>query len=419
MIGARYAAVAELPLRKKKSRSAKSGTTTVLLGAWLEVVEIDDDWLKVRAFSREGWVHASEVADDNPAVKFFFVDVGQGDGVLIETPTERLIVDGGPGKNFYNYLTKFKYKWLLQQNETVHIEAVVISHFDADHFAGLIALINDERFTIGTIYHNGIARFRGTGERPTKYDTDLGETRDNESGVRSVLKTTFSTLGQAAKLQNQGGLMATFDRFVTAALGAHAQGRLVAMKRLTTSSAPLAKVVGVQTEILGPVPHADNAGDFDWLTDSSHTRNGHSVVIKFTAGTRTFLLGGDLNIESEELLLETHPPGTFKVDVAKACHHGSSEFTTEFLKAVKPFMTVISSGDNENFGHPQPDAIGSIGKHSDGERPTIFSTELARSQTATRIHYGLINVRTDGTTVVGAQMFESARSGDMWNSFVI
>ena len=40
---------------------------------------------------------------------------------------------------------------------------------------------------------------------------------------------------------------------------------------------------------------------------------------------------------------------------------------------------MISSGDNENYSHPRPDALGSFGKYSRGIRPLIFSTELARS----------------------------------------
>ena len=41
--------------------------------------------------------------------------------------------------------------------------------------------------------------------------------------------------------------------------------------------------------------------------------------------------------------------------------------------------TVVSSGDYESHSHPRPDALGAFGKHGRGERPLIFSTELARS----------------------------------------
>jgi hypothetical protein len=66
-------------------------------------------------------------------------------------------------------------------------------------------------------------------------------------------------------------------------------------------------------------------------------------------------------------------------DIAKSSHHGSNEFLDAFLASIFPIATIISSGDNELHVHPRPDTLGAIGKNSRGERPLIFSTELARS----------------------------------------
>lgn len=108
------------------------------------------------------------------------------------------------------------------------------------------------------------------------------------------------------------------------------------------------------------------------------------------------LLGGDLNVPSEKYLLEhytamdpdnaatadalvTSARQTFESDIAKACHHGSADFTDLFLRAVNALATVISSGDDEPHSHPRPDALGALGKWGRGPRPLLFSTELARS----------------------------------------
>ncbi len=40
---------------------------------------------------------------------------------------------------------------------------------------------------------------------------------------------------------------------------------------------------------------------------------------------------------------------------------------------------MISSGDDEAHSHPRADSLGTIGKFARGDRPLIFSTELARS----------------------------------------
>lgn len=127
-------------------------------------------------------------------------------------------------------------------------------------------------------------------------------------------------------------------------------------------------------------------------------KNGHSVVLRLQFGKVSMMLGGDLNIPSEHLLLEHHtnmqsPPDAehqdafvdaarqvFEVDIAKSCHHGSSDFTHWFLQALNPIATVISSGDDEPHSHPRSDTLGAIGRYSrSNPRPLIFSTELARS----------------------------------------
>jgi len=111
-------------------------------------------------------------------------------------------------------------------------------------------------------------------------------------------------------------------------------------------------------------------------------------------GDLRVLLGGDLDTEAEEYLISKYPnDNPFRVDVAKACHHGSSEFSIDFLKKVKLYATVISSGDNENYSHPGADALGCVGRYTRSERPLVFSTELARSYNSAReIHYGNLNM---------------------------
>ncbi len=426
-----YAGLPETKLRKKPKR--KSVVTTVLLGAWLGVIaQRNDGWIKVRAFGKEGWVHEADETMPDMGLKVFFVDVGQGDGCLVETRQKRILVDGGPNQNFKNYLTKWKYKWLLAAGAKVRFDAVFVSHFDADHFAGLTSIVKDPRFEIGAVYHNGIARFHDQKkERLAKYDTDLGRTNahGNPDTDREVLKTSFSTIEDAKKLLQESpgkkGLMYTFKRFLEAAVDAKDKGRLGKMKRLTVRDGHVPGFganEALSLKILGPVPTSKNGPyRFKWFKDSSHTRNGHSLILRLTFGQRSALLGGDLNTYSENYLLDYYGQNNpFRVDAAKACHHGASEFTVDFMKAVKPYATVFSSGDNENYAHPRADALGCAGKYSRGARPMVFSTELARSmKSADDIHYGLINLRTDGEQMMLAQMLEKKRKSDIWDSYAL
>lgn len=395
----------------------------ILLGTWAGVVQDDGgERVRVTTAGPDGWINREDLRDSQ-GLKIFFVDVGQGDGMLVEAPGRRLLIDGGPNTNLKRYLRGYQYTYLLQNNEPVHIDTVLISHFDADHYNGLTAIINDEGFTFGTVYHNGIARFHSqSSKRPSGYNKDLGKVSDD------VLRTTFNDLDDVRDLLAEGGLQTTFRRFLEAVINAHEQGRLDALRRLTARNKTVpgyGPTADLTIEVLGPVPRrATGKIDWPWFSDSSHTRNGHSLVLKLNYAEdggqgKSFLLGGDLNTEAEEYLIDHYDPDNpFQVDVAKSCHHGSADFSIDFMKRLEPFATVISSGDNESHAHPRAEAIGCAGKYSRGERPKVFSTELARSiNSGGDILYGMINCRTDGTQIVMAQMKERRSGADIWDSY--
>ncbi|MBL0916202.1 MAG: hypothetical protein IBJ13_12040, partial [Sphingopyxis sp.] len=159
---------------------------------------------------------------------------------------------------------------------------------------------------------------------------------------------------------------------------------------------------GYTIEVLGPWVERDAAGKlrlraFD--NSAAKTKNGHSVILRLRFGEFSILFGGDLNTESERFLLtkyaglDTWPQdqpgrdamvaaarGRFRSDVMKACHHGASDVTDEFLSAVNPAAFVISSGDDDvNYVHPRPDLLGRLGKVARGAAPVLLSTELQRS----------------------------------------
>ncbi len=175
-------------------------------------------------------------------------------------------------------------------------------------------------------------------------------------------------------------------------------------------------------EFLGPVFNNDENNNlvYKWFSDSSHTRNGHSLVLKFTYEDVSILLTGDLNSKSQDHLMDHYKDSNpFKSDVTKGCHHGSSDFDTDFLELIAPFATVISSGDNESHAHPRADAVGAAGKYSRGKKPKVYSTELARSvNSAGEILYGMINLRSLGNQIYMAQMKE-AKKPDIWDSYSI
>jgi beta-lactamase superfamily II metal-dependent hydrolase len=437
----------ETILREQPNASAKV-LNHVLMGTWLKVVDEGGSFFKVetRKAGPGGWVLKNDVRS-TPILKIFYVDVGQGDGAIIEYPTGIMLIDGGPNKSMFGFMLH-RYGPLFDDGEKVHIDALVMSHPDSDHFTGLTPVLNDQRFTIGTIFHNGIIRYN---EKHPDVDFDLGKlaTRTIDGQHVEVLTETINTLSQAEALlaksdasptQDPKLVMSSYYAFWDAAKKAHEEGRLQGARRVTSRDATLPGFSStspddLRVEVLGPVP-TKPSGSVELMgfaepeerdatsqaneVSSSHTRNGHSVVLKLIFGNHSFLFGGDLNIPAERHLLShygmTNP---FQCDVAKACHHGSSDFTVDYLKKVRPHVNVFSSGDNKSFDHPVADALGAAGQHASGEFPLLFSTELARATTSHGIHFGLINARSNGTVLTMAQMKEQHNKADVWDSFTV
>ncbi|MBF4494140.1 hypothetical protein IR010_16445 [Flavobacterium sp. MR2016-29] len=406
----------------------KSKNNTILMGSFVKILpEENANWQKVYAFSKEGWIDKTCIGL-SPSLKCFYVDVGQGDGALLEVGNDenglKIIIDGGPNDNLSRYLSKWQYKYYFDNNKKVHIDYIFVSHFDKDHYQGLIDIINDEHYTIGTIFHNGIAKFNNEKINFPKleYNSELGKKFKHEGEY--YLETCFGTLDEFNALKIKGGMLDLQEKFLGAVNNAKLQGRLDSFKRIDHTSAIPVKNINTKDfkiEVLGPVTSQINGKlAYKYFDDEAHTINGHSIVLKITYGNRSFLYGGDLNIPAEDHLLKHYQnTNPFEVDVAKSCHHGASEFTTDFMDKVNPYATVISSGDNESYSHPRADAIGCAGKYTKSKRPLVFSTELARSvsDSSTKIKYGMINLRCDGDNIIMAQMKEAVSSGSVWDLY--
>lgn len=132
---------------------------------------------------------------------------------------------------------------------------------------------------------------------------------------------------------------------------------------------------GVRLEVLNP------AGEP--ITGTRSDLNANSVVIRATHGRNCMLLTGDAEEETEERLLHR---GVQPCDVLKAAHHGSGYASTApFLDAVKPQVVLISAGQGNSYGHPDPAAL---------ERYAAAGARVLRTDQG-----GTLRAESDGTTI--------------------
>ena len=100
---------------------------------------------------------------------------------------------------------------------------------------------------------------------------------------------------------------------------------------------------GVEVHVLGPPDATVNANDA-------------SVVVRVVYGNASFLLTGDVFRDGERWLLGAGH--TLDSDVLKVAHHGSdTSSSAPFLSAVSPRAAVISAGQDNRFGHPDPEVV--------------------------------------------------------------
>ena len=98
------------------------------------------------------------------------------------------------------------------------------------------------------------------------------------------------------------------------------------------------------------------------------------------------MLPGDAEKEAERAILSEHSETELQADVLKVGHHGSKNSTMpDFLATVRPRTAIISSGDDNPYGHPSPELIDRL----EGAGVRILRTDRD----------GAVHVLTDGDRV--------------------
>lgn len=257
-----------------------------------------------------------------------FLDVGQGDGIHIQSKTgNHYLIDGGSssesGIGEYRILPYLKYQGITE------IETVFVTHADEDHCNGILELFllaQEEGIHIKSLCLPDISR-----EARTKAYQKL---------VEAAMQADISVIYISAGMSLQDG--------------------------------------DLRLQCLHPYQ--------DYRTDNE---NAYSLVLLMQYEDFEVLFTGDVEGEGEEDLVrvlqelickETYSKEPqFSVEVLKVAHHGSRYSTTEaFLELIHPQIAVISCGENNFYGHPH--------------KETLARLEAAGCAVLTTPQYGAITV---------------------------
>ena len=430
-----------LPIKAKKNLTARGNATRTKL-LWGDIVQIFARYEKaayVRCRSWYGYVDIYRLSPE-PILEVYVIDVGQGDGVLVRDINGRhILIDGGLSRRFQqsgkNAADFVDWKFFSDYgHHAVHLDAMVASHCDADHFGGLNDLIATSRsakdqldvdsVTVQNFYHAGLSYWKVRSEDRVNYPDQLsasvtkwlgpsidwaGDTpQPNGSFVHGQAdrrvdpkikpwllgdKEDFDEAVSRNASMPLGGSWGTFLRAIAKPkIGLEEVYRLGVTQEENGSAVFMPGWHTTETEnpirVLGPVTvKHDNEPALPDFESNSQNTNGHSVLLRIDYGKARILMTGDLNKNSMDWLRHAHnEEKIFQSDVAKGCHHGSSDISHAFLQEINAGATVISSGDAEGHAHPRPEVAGASSMTGFQDvrddkmiTPLLYMTEIERS----------------------------------------
>ncbi|MCM1542081.1 MAG: ComEC/Rec2 family competence protein [Blautia sp.] len=240
--------------------------------------------------------------------RLLFLDVGQGDGILVRTASgENYLFDGGSSSR--SQLGKYVLLPCLRYYGIQTLDAVILSHPDADHVNGVMELL-----------------FMG---------------QDSGVTVKQLVLPELSETGKAEMLEQLGQFTEQEDWSSQIPIGYLSAGESFHCDR--------AEFLCLHPESGwdGAEPNAYSICIYGLFTDK---KGGEEF---------DFLLTGDVEDRGEEALLtELRGRGIQGVDVLKVAHHGSKNSTSErLLEQVNPALSVISCGRNNRYGHPHQELL--------------------------------------------------------------
>lgn len=244
-----------------------------------------------------------------------FLDVGQGDAMLVTMPDgTTLLVDGGgrPAN-------------IVARGETAEEEGgKAVVEFDARSIG--------ERVVSEYLWWRGLAR--------VDYLLATHAHADHIDGLKSIARNFSVRAALVARAPTSEPEFASFA----------AAMRQNGVPVYLINRGDTLRFGAVEADVVWPPASAGDAAA------TAQSGNNDSLVLRLRFGERVFLLTGDIEREAEEALAAAREE--LRCDVVKVAHHGSRSSSIEkFVALTHPAIAVISVGRNSIFNHPHGEVV--------------------------------------------------------------
>ncbi|MBI4853934.1 MAG: choice-of-anchor D domain-containing protein [Acidobacteria bacterium] len=255
---------------------------------------------------------APKVAAQTGTAKIYFVDIGQGAGTLIVSPTGKtLLVDGGPNGGGTSKLVP-----LLNTLGINTIDFTVVTHYHIDHIVGITELLNANRVS-GIAYDNG-------------------------DGVNVVPP-------------NPGGTLTAFNNYKSAT------NRPGVTRQQITPGTVIDLGGGMRATCVAAGGNLQSGGS---VLINTADINGQSIALLIEYNNFDYLVAGDLTGAGSTSTARGPDVESFvgqqagDVDVIQLSHHGSTTSSNQrLLTAAKAEVAFAQIGETNTFGHPNREVV--------------------------------------------------------------
>ena len=334
---------------------------------------------------------------DNSKLSIHYVNVGQGDCIMINLPDNKnMIIDAGQkngSKPIYsnqtesndiaitNHVINYAKANIIKEGEK--FDYMVLTHAHEDHVSILDNVL--EEFEVGTIvrspeFYQNTEKDAALTAKESELATSTGVTLKADYNITKT-NTMRAFLNDAyAEVESGATMMVTSDAIQFS--GLDADGNEYKIKFYTIP----------QTEYYNPTK-----------SGLKNNPNNYSPLIILTYKEFAFAFTGDGEKESEKMILEKY--GTLpNVDFMDLAHHGSKTGNvTEFIEALDPEYAIVAVGKHEIYGLPDEEVY---------ERLKQYDAEIA-NKTFETIKYGdiVIGLNYTPSAEASSQEGETLASG--------
>ena len=346
-----------------------------------------------------------------------FLDVGQGDGIVVETGQGAYLFDCGSTSR--RKIGEYVLKPYLKSRGIQSLRGVFVSHPDEDHMNGILELLENGGewgITVEQMFLPAIteAERREAFEKllvaaeyagvPVSYIKCGDEIRDSLLRLRCLHPEENTTLADA-NAYSECFYVEVFAKAVkwgaAEEMEASGEGGRAASEVYGENGSFAVGVTGEKTGH-GDTGERKNfgvgAGKLSILLTGDVEGEGEQQLTQELQTLKTLQEAKTLRAAQESQALqnarklqepreqqelwESRRQGGFKVDILKVAHHGSGYSTSsEFLAAAGPAAAIISCGRNNSYGHPH---AATLQRLEDAKVPWYLTTD-----------YGALTVTVD------------------------